>query len=389
MQNNILNKYLHYLGSHFGTTNFKKILILNIGIRLYPLLCSRGICFTEPIGLVADSSEQLKAIYNELAGFADIREAYASLDMKKNELETLYRSSEYELFYVDYYGGKRCDENLRYFRTLLNSQKSEHCISIVGFRGYPPEEITDFLAGILYIQPSALIHTTAEEQNLRHTFTLSLLKYIEKNQNSIFREIDRLVATDGYRQNDNNMGYRFFNAASAVFKLLLEDLNPQKLTLSIPLEDTIKQLSAEFEVLEIDNLEVEKQFLRMFFNAAKDICSIVDREKCPPTAFENVDELAMYDTKYYYLPQSMLRKIFEPWQETSSFVKIKNILKKQGLIVTQGGKRNYFTIKTIVISTFGESKEIHTVKIPREKLDLPGKLTWAEMINVKGESHEN
>lgn len=389
MQNDVFYKYLKYLANQYSTIDFQKILLADIGIRVYPLLCSKGIHFTEPIGLVADSSAQLGQIYDELAGFTNAREAYASLDMKKTELEALYRNNEYELFYVDYYGGKKCEENLRYFRTLCHSPKSERCISLVGFCGFVPPESINCLAGILYIQAPTVNHSPAGQQNLRHEFTSFLLHYAEKNQTLIFREIERQMAYDDYRQNEGNMGYRFFTAANALFKLLLEDLKCQKRTFQMSLDDVIQKLSSEFEFEDIDSSDIKKLFHRMLFNAAKDIPKIIDREKVPSEDIENLDKLPLYDRNYYYIPEIMLREICKPWTETISFTRIKNLLKSAGLIVAQGGKREYFTVKVQAVVVYGNIIKTRAVKIPRENIDQPVQLSWAEVIQTKGEHYEN
>lgn len=389
MHSDAFYNYLKSLANQFSTTDFQKILIANIGIRLYPLFCAKGIRFTEPVGLVADSNAQLKKICNELAGFADTKRAYASLDMKKSELETLYRSNEYELFYVDYYGGNKCEENLRYLRTLCHSPRNERCISFVGFCGFVPEEITDCLAGTLYIQAPTISRPHAGERDLRHEFTSFLLHYAQKNQNSIFREIERQTASDDFFQNEGNMGYRFFTAAHSVFRLILEDSKEQRNTLQIPLDHVITQLSEEFEPVETDIQETENQFRRMLFSSIENIPQIVNREKVSSEDMENLGNLPMYDSNYYYLPEATLREICKPWAETFSFTKLKNLLKSAGLIVTQGSKREYFTVKVQAVAVYGNIIQTRAAKIPREKIDQPGQLSWAEAIQAKGAYYEN
>lgn len=306
MPENTFNNYVEDLGNRFDSTNLAKILLVKTGLTLYPLLNSIGIHFTEPIGLVADSSVQLQQIHIELAGFSN--QDYTSLSMSKNELKKLYHDNEYELFYADYYKGKMCDENLQYLRTMCHSEKSRRCISIIGFCGFAPDESIDNLAGILYIQAKNNVLT--EKSEFRDDFTCSLIEFIEKNQNSIFWEIRRQTENTNYTL-EGSTEYLFFQASAITLKLLLEDL---KLTENIlpKIESTVNMLTADFGSLEYDSKETGNQFRRMLFNAVKDIPKIIDREKVSSEDIENLDKLPMYDTNYYYIPEAMLREICKP-----------------------------------------------------------------------------
>lgn len=383
MPENTFNNYVEDLGNRFDSTNLTKILLVKTGLTLYPLLNSIGIHFTEPIGLVADSSVQLQQIHIELAGFSN--QDYTSLSMSKNELKALYHDNEYELFYADYYKGKTCDENLQYLRAMCQSEKSRHCISIIGFCGFMPNESIDNLAGTLVIQSKSNMLTGKTE--FRDAFTYSLIEFIEKNQNSIFREIRRQTENTNYTL-EGSTEYLFFQASAITLKLLLEDL---KLTENIlpKIENTVNMLTADFGSLEYDSQETGNQFRRMLFNAVKDIPKIIDREKVPSEDIENLDKLPLYDSKYYYIPKALLREICNPWTETINFTGIKNLLKSAGLIVAQGSKRKYFTVKIQAVAVYGNMIEIRAVKIPREKIDQPVQLSWAEVIQAKGEHYEN
>ncbi|MDE6906486.1 MAG: hypothetical protein K2P76_16470 [Lachnospiraceae bacterium] len=384
MPENTFNNYVEDLGNRFDSTNLAKILLVKTGLTLYPLLNSIGIHFTEPIGLVADSSVQLQQIHIELAGFSN--KDYTSLNMSKNELKALYHDNEYELFYADYYKGKTCDENLQYLRALCHSEKSKRCISIIGFCGFMPNESIDNLAGTLFIQTKCNILTGKTEY--RDAFTHSLIEFIEKNQNSIFWAIRQQMNNINYLEHDGDFGYHFFNASAVVLKLLLEELKLQDNFIP-PVENTIEILTTDFDHLEIDNQEFRNQFCRMLFHAVKDIPKIIDREKVPSEDIENLDKLPLYDRNYYYIPVTMLRKICKSWTETISFTKLKNLLKSAGLIVAQGSKREYCTVKVQAVAVYGNMIKIRAVKIPREKIDQPGQLFWAEVIQAKGEHYEN
>lgn len=144
-------------------------------------------------------------------------------------------------------------------------------------------------------------------------------------------------------------------------------------------------LTTDFDYLRIDDQEIRNQFRRMLFNAVKDIPKIIDREKVPSEDIENLDKLPLYDRNYYYIPETMLREICKSWTETISFTSLKSLLKSAGLIITQGNKRKYFTVKVQAVTVYGNTKLPHAVKIPRVNIDQLVQLSWAETIQAKGD----
>lgn len=76
----------------------------------------------------------------------------------------------------------------------------------------------------------------------------------------------------------------------------------------------------------------------------------------------------LYDDSYYYVTDSTLRKICEPYLETVSLVQLKNQMNFSGMLECDKGKNNNFTKKKVIWSPYGWSERVRLVCIKKETL---------------------
>lgn len=386
MQNKIL-QYLMHLKLSYGNHEAFKILVVKTGVAIYPLLAFQGIEFQKPVGIVADSEMFAKQLFSELAGFAGRQ--YYSLALKKTQIQAAFLDSENEMISFYFSKGKVCEGNLEYLTALMQLEKDSRCLVTVWFNGVIPEGMAEYLSGVIYLTGDAFKYSVALEK--QEDFTRFLIGHIEKNHSNILYEakkiIDSCVYPDILTGED---AIPLFLVAEIVLKMMFEDFIKRKETiekLEKSLLEAVKNLCQRFDCLQESDPIWEEQFRHLLYHAAKDIPEIYNRAKIPDSEFEMANELVLFDEKFYYFSDVILRKVCQPWLSTISIVEVKNNLCDAGVILAEKNSRQSFSPKITVTAQDGRAKSIRKIKIFREKIDMVGNLTWREMVLVKEENN--
>lgn len=78
------------------------------------------------------------------------------------------------------------------------------------------------------------------------------------------------------------------------------------------------------------------------------------------------DSAILYDTKYYYFPEKILRRACEPLLQTLSFPDIKLELKNSGFLYCNSTKTRNFTIKKLLTNAYGHTFRVRFLKIKKD-----------------------
>lgn len=80
----------------------------------------------------------------------------------------------------------------------------------------------------------------------------------------------------------------------------------------------------------------------------------------------SIENRILYDDNYYYVSDSTLRKICEPYLETVSLVQLKNEMNFSGMLECDKGKKNNFTKKKVIWNSYGWSERVRLLFIKKE-----------------------
>ena len=88
----------------------------------------------------------------------------------------------------------------------------------------------------------------------------------------------------------------------------------------------------------------------------------------------------LFDDTFYYIPEGILRDAVAEQKLGISLPAIKYALQSEGILVCNGTKNN-FTVKKVIVNSFGEIRRERFLQIRRDKYDEDGKAGLAERSN--------
>ena len=389
MQHNNLGVYYKELRSTFGDVDGVKVALLKVAVLIYPLLKAVGIKILHPIAIVAENDMQLNQIYDELAGFS--KEIPLPLSLGRKELQNRYENSEFGTFRTKYTGGRKCDENLSFMTSLCQLEHSERCITLSGFCGGIESCSLESVEGVIYLQEFSEVQVNGENRQIE--FTKLLVEFVEMNQSIIFHRIrEKLVDDCQFEADEQNALHKLFRCAECVIELLVEEIliNQEERSRELHfVECAMQDILNNLDYLHVQDTIWKKQFVEMLYKSVSQIPRILNRECIESCDLDKIGKLPMYDEKYYYLPETLLREICQTWLTYMNFSRLRVLLANEGIIQTEGKNRKYYTIKTPVITVYGAVKYVRLMKIPRCEIDTFGELTWCEVLLMEEREDES
>ncbi len=124
-------------------------------------------------------------------------------------------------------------------------------------------------------------------------------------------------------------------------------------------------------------------FRNQMFAAVKDIPGILNKGNLKKEDVESRQEWPLCDETFYYIPEELFRRICSGIKATDAS-QVKQILAAQGVIRAEGKQRLYYTIKVNLVTAEHDIYSPRMIWIYRDKVDLPGRMTWEDRIRMEG-----
>lgn len=152
--------------------------------------------------------------------------------------------------------------------------------------------------------------------------------------------------------------------------------------------EEILELARNLVVLNEENLDtegIEVAFIQELYNwqEKEDFHEIFDLPCLEMGVVEKLDTVILFDGKYIYLKDSLLKVIVKPLLRIFAIDTIKQELAKTGILCPE--KENSYTIKLGFYNLAGQYQRVRMLRFDVEKLNCPGELNFVELCtNEKG-----
>lgn len=380
--NNEITRYRDYLGEIYDESEVEKMMILKTMISIYPVFKQSGLGFTAPVALITNTTQQSKRVIKDLSGFVPCK--LVPTDISKKELRETLTEAEYELIPFYFMKGKGsilslCEMNSFCVTEDISNEDISRVVMVV-FSGGIPSEACEHLAGKLHIRTGGLssyVDNPASKEYLNY-----MINYVKSNVSMIRKIINDMMRT-GFSQESS--GSIILRITGAVYRSMVEDLaysSGIKDEYNANREKAVKELCDEWEIGASDENWI-MQFQKLFYKAAEWMPGILEREHVMADEIEKLEYFPMYDSKYYYLPESLFYKICEPILGTVALDEIKDTLEENDIIKGEGKMRNYRTVKVYITTVYGGEISRRRIRLVRTSLDQEGLLSWCEMIKAE------
>jgi hypothetical protein len=370
--------FFNELEKYFGSKNAANLVVLNTGIRLYPILIDGGCGLHGPVAIVVEEERMIRPIVEALRGFAD--NSVFPLDAKIKDFKNRLKENEYEMIALYCRGiGERSENNLCFIKNAMLTRKIDQMdfdgvILVFFIRGIPPEMI-DFFAGKLVFEGSGRGDEFRLNEEQVRSFYEKMSSYIPEIQN-VRQE---LVNTE----NDN----LFLSAAIKLTQNLIKDAdrgeeNRYTTGLMYACESSIKSIW-KIE----NNYEEWFEILRkMIIQKGTGFSSAVERKKLSGTERLPNDDVLIYDQNYYYITENFFENTCRDFSYYISTCEMKHAMAEAGILYREGASRNYYSVRMPISTAKGIQFLQRRMKILREWMDRPGELSWFEHLNMRGET---
>lgn len=369
----MLSKYVEILKGIWGKAA-EQILILKFWILLSPII-NKGREINAPIALVAQNEDVVRGLFRELIGFGD--SPIIPLGLPGKEFKQKMLEADYELFPMIYSGKSR--ESFNNFQLVKDTalsgrigRQAFNMIPMIGFCGGIPREFRDELAGKILFEEGWTGKETAGNQEITREMLYAFTdNWPEINEKWYSQEME------------NPDGTIFLRDAALASQIILRREKGTNVSAELIREIGLAagKMQEEWEIL--DGYDVWLDLLRdLIIRDASNIPKIVNRERVSLDESSKLDKFPMYDLQYYYLMPSYLDQHCEKWLSMNS-MEVKRALSDRGILIGEGAKRMYFTVKVPALTVAGTTVTIRRLRIKRFWLDLPGEPTWQERIAFK------
>ena len=174
----IMLKHYTKMITNFGEKNAARVLAIECGARVYPILSTEGLGLRAPIAAVVEDEEMVEWIVGAWCGFAAPK--IVSLGEKSMIFKKEISMAEYELVAVMCKGtNNRNRENLSYLNDVMISRCADGKVfiklAVVFFIGGIPPDLSDLLAGKVVFEKKRI----SGELKCEPEYTRYMLKLLE------------------------------------------------------------------------------------------------------------------------------------------------------------------------------------------------------------------
>ena len=367
-------EYLEILRELFGSATLS-ILMLKAVAVLYPALSFEGIGLGAPLLVIVQNESQLRSLLGAMQGYG--WPVLKSLAAPPKEICKTLTDATYNLVLFRYSPGRYLLENLEQLKKRASeidlSTPSNSLLIIIVAVGGIPVRYFDNIAGTIYIQNEGPMEASIE--TLPEIERPLILRWLKNGGKHLFRQ--------------NGESFDVFRTASAFLVDTLWDSGYGKEELKGyegAFAEGLEELEAAWDMPR--NLDDYMEAFRTALFEAVDWLPrpIFDRKKVEGLAIEDLKLHIFWDCNYYYLPPAIFEALCKPLAENGGMAQIKIMLTEAGLLIPEKGSngRNYFTPKVELITAMGYRERVRMIRLSRDKVDLPGDLSFKEIMETRG-----
>lgn len=345
-----------------------KLLIIKVGICAHLILAALGIGLKAPFAICVRDENVVWAVFRELSGFNPLE--LIPLGLSRKEFEDRMIKADYEVFPIFCNSvGEKNRVNLEIAGNAMISRRIKtnyfYNLPVVVFCGSVPQDLTGYLSGKCVIDGKG--------------------SGIANNENAVRDIIDALYDSMPFIENklrDSNVG--FLRGAGEVCKVLLEREEGANIELRTELIQNIEQAIADMEdewEIALDCSGWIELLKDSILKRAKWIIRIVNRKAVSYEDELLLERYPMYDDDFYYFTREFFSELCKKIPYITE-LEMKRAMRDAGILVGEGGNRSYFEVKVPIKTVSGVKVARRRLRVKRSWLDLPGKLTWRDQIEM-------
>lgn len=227
------------------------------------------------------------------------------------------------------------------------------------------------------LQNSVNIIPLAELNPIKNTPYMQLnvskfTSYVRKNPEWICSMIKLFSSSSIYETNTSESSLVLaFKLAAYLFSSFFR-LSNSEIETNVLLEQLLDLITDFENVMEYYSNDADVLFAtrKLFKNFAfenNDIL-VADVNDIDGAVYEALtrDSAIIYDEKFYFVPEKLFKMACEPLASTISFLNIKRALHEENILARNENEASGFTIKKIIVSSYGIITRIRFLKIRKE-----------------------
>ena len=176
-------------------------------------------------------------------------------------------------------------------------------------------------------------------------------------------------------------------ALTSTLELLKPNLNEEDTQLYVDvISDLIKRDGLNKDLYDISEVFVSRLYSwqeHTQFEKAYELPTL------PDSALENFDDIMTYNKDFVYLKDTLLKAICEYAFRDIAYLKIKNALCNEGIIIPDNTDLKTFTCNMGYETEEGKYERVRMTRLNRHKLVKPGEMEFAELCTANINEEEN
>lgn len=247
---------------------------------------------------------------------------------------------------------------------------SRNFLPVVIVVGVMPESLREISFGI---RADKKIITGIREQEFAKE-QKEIKKFVRTNPDLVVRELDMLwTSVDFSRRKEYSSLYTSLLAASKIYRLFYRSFHSESDTVAHfeKVRKEVERCVDEADELaeDCDAMDAIRVAVCRYFGLSRR-WHIGDIRNISGDLYKAVksENAVLYDEEFYYISESLLRRACGTILNVLSFLKVKNILRKEGVIVCNDNAARNFTVKKVINCAHGDISRERFIKMRREFL---------------------
>lgn len=361
---NSLNDFQIVLEQKYGEVFGDTILTLMTGVLCCSLIKEWGKTDCQPIAVLYERPEDREQLFEDLKIFPDNREFIMNPKLERELAEV----KDDIAFVVCGTKEEKNIERLLYAAEMgiLNKQ-SWAAVLMLAFRYNLPDGIgDDLLLFPLWRMRGA--NWKLDIQTEKYEFLQKMVKFVLSNQEQVQWKLKTTLKIDSQE---------FWERSIELLELLDERERTEDDTENLVerLRDSVRQFMRISEEA-ADNSGLADAFLREFQEAYTEFRFAPFEDMLQD--IDTLDQVVVVTKQEYWLTDQVFKTIARPLLYEVCLRQIKEALKDEKILRTEGRERAYFTKKEAFQNRYGDLKRVRLLHLRREKIDKFGELTLLE-----------
>lgn len=360
-----------YLKSESGET-----LLLITMATAYPILAEKAGGFSLPVAICFQNEEQMRD-FAALFRFFGVPPIKTLAEPPKAVIATIGEARGGVVLYR-LLCGRYTEENLQSIANAMGViEYGNPCMNlhIVMAEKNIPACYREFFSGFIFMAPTSN-ETEKKLIKKRNVFQRALIEYvIEIGQKDL--------PVDDYETENFEPDMKIFLAARHLLMNFLRDYchgENESGQFGEALLESVEKIEREWSYAGEAESYAEA-FRNLLLEESTRLSSeMLNRLAVQGKDMDKMGEAIFYDNEAYYFYLTDLERICRPLLKSVSFDYLKNQLVDAGILVAEGRRRLYYTKKIEIVTEYGFVVQKRLSKIKRDKIDLPGELTFLEKM---------